>query len=97
MKGLSTSELKEAISLTFDKSFPELITRRFAENNYAKYLFISECRNKGMSLSVIASHLNISRKAVYRYISEYSPDVYVQELYNPRFKSELKKQVMKLQ
>lgn len=93
MNKLSTIEIKEAISITFDKPFTDLISRRFAENNYAKYLFVKECKKKGMSISVIARHLNIKPPGVFRYIKEYVPDAYIQELYEPRFESELKKLV----
>lgn len=88
MKHLTTLELKEAIEQTFTQPFEELISRKFAENNYAKYLFIKSCRDKGMSFSIIAKHLNMSYVAASRYMTdEYVPDKYVVELFQNRFKA----------
>lgn len=87
MRGITTDELKAVISKTFDKPFEDLLERRFAENNYAKYLFIRTCRERGMALSVLSKHLKMSKSAVSRYTTDYSPDVYVKELYLPKFKS----------
>ncbi len=97
MGKITTLDLKEVISVAFEKPFHILVRRKFAENNYAKYLFIKECKNKGMSLSVIAKHLDISTSAVSRYLNEYSPDIYVKELYEARYNAELKKRTMKIQ
>ena len=86
MKHLTTSELKEVIAATFSQPFEEIISRKFAENNYAKYLFIKYSRDKGMSFSIIAQHLNMSHVAASRYMtSEYVPDKYVVELFQNRF------------
>lgn len=93
MKSISTIELKEVISVTFERDFKEIITRKFAENNFAKYLFIKYCRAKGMSYSVIAKHLAISDVAAGRYMREYTPDVYVQELFECRFYVEIEKRL----
>lgn len=95
MNKITTIELKEVISIVFEKPFDVLIKRKFAENNYAKYLFIRTCRDNGMSLSVIARHLNITIPAVSRYLSEYTPDIYVRELYEARYVVELRKRTMK--
>lgn len=93
MKKLTTEEVKEVISITFDKNFDEIISRKFAENNYAKFLFIKYCRDKGMPFSVISRHLSISDVAAGRYMREYHPDIYVQELFESRFYSELDKKI----
>lgn len=89
MKRLSTEEIKEVIAYTFDRPFNEIISRKFAENNYAKYLFISYLKNKGMSYGSIARHIPISRAAIARYMKDYIPDVYVQELFETRFYAEV--------
>lgn len=89
MRGITTEELKEVIQKTFDKPFEDLLERRFAENNYAKYLFIRTCRDRGMALSVLSKHLRMSKRAVSRYITDYSPDRYVKELYEAKFKNYL--------
>ena len=91
MSKLTTIELKEIISRTFDQPFERLIERRFAENNYAKYLFIKECREKGMSIAIIAKHLSISDAAVCRYLNDYKPDFYVKELFYAKYIEQRKK------
>jgi hypothetical protein len=95
MKRLNTSELKEVIEVVFNENFEKLISRKFAENNYAKYLFIKYCRDKGMSYSIIGQHLQISHVAAGRYMKpkEYTPDVFVVELFEQRFYNELKKKI----
>lgn len=96
MKHLTTLELKEVIAETFSQPFEDLISRKFAENNYAKYLFIKYSRNKGMSYSIIARHLNMSYVAASRYMSsEYVPDKYVVELFQSRFNSFLSNKINK--
>lgn len=96
MKQLTTSELKEVIAITFSQPFEDLISRKFAENNYAKYLFIKYSRDKGMSFAIIARHLNMSYVAAARYMtSEYVPDKYVVELFHNRFNSFLNSKINK--
>ena len=91
MKKLKIYDIIEVLEQTFDLTWDEILSgERDEDRVYARYLFASELRDKGVSYPQIGKALGKrTHFSAWNYCNNYQPPRFLEEFYGARF-AELK-------